>query len=147
MLERINLIIKTNKLSASQFADMVGVQRSSVSHVLSGRNKPSLEFIQKVLRKFPEIYSDWLLFGKGSMSNTTDLFSSVDDTVIEDNSSESHQDGKERAVPDVGPDKSKNVSDDTKSSKPPIAITPKAKDIIKVVLFYNDKTFSEYIPE
>lgn len=54
-------------LSPSQFADEIGVQRSGVSHILSGRNKPSLDFILKILTRFPEVDADWLLFGKGSM--------------------------------------------------------------------------------
>ena len=53
--------MKLNNLSASAFADKIEVQRSSISHILSGRNKPSLEFIQKVLTAFPKVSSDWLL--------------------------------------------------------------------------------------
>ena len=147
MLERINLIIKTNKLSASQFADRVGVQRSSVSHVMSGRNKPSLEFIQKVLRNFPEIYPDWLLFGKGSMSNTTDLFSSVDDTVPHDDIAEHSKESKNNKTLVSTTDNKEIVTDNNQVTKPPKAITSAAKKIVKVVLFYNDNTFSEYSPE
>ena len=53
-------------LSASGFADKIGVQRSSISHILSGRNKPSLEFVMKVLSSFDEVDLYWLLNGKGS---------------------------------------------------------------------------------
>ena len=49
--------MKLNSMTASQFADEIGVQRSSVSHILSGRNKPSLEFIQKVMNRFPKVDS------------------------------------------------------------------------------------------
>ena len=52
-------------LSASAFADKIGVQRSSISHILSGRNKPSLEFVMKVLSSFDEVDLYWLLNGKG----------------------------------------------------------------------------------
>ena len=76
MLDRISLILRTKNISAAQFADKIDVQRSSISHVLSGRNKPSLEFIQKILKSYPEIRPDWLLFGKGPMLiKETDLFS------------------------------------------------------------------------
>ena len=64
MIDRISLLIKAKNLSAAQFADEIGVQRSSISHLMSGRNKPSLDLIQKTLQKFPEISSEWLLFGK-----------------------------------------------------------------------------------
>lgn len=54
------------QLSAASFADSIGVQRSSISHLLSGRNKPSLEFVLKVVKTFPEVNLYWLLNGKGS---------------------------------------------------------------------------------
>lgn len=68
MIDRIQKIIQQKKLSSSGFADMIGVPRSTISHLLSGRNNPSLEFIQKVLDAFPEINTDWLIRGKGPMN-------------------------------------------------------------------------------
>ena len=67
MIDRILEILKIKNLSPAQFADMISVQRSSISHLISGRNKPSLEFIQKILHTFPEVNTDWLLSGKGEM--------------------------------------------------------------------------------
>src|SRR5438094_80611 len=67
MKERIEKILESFSLSPSRFADDVGIQRSGISHILSGRNKPSLELIQKVLLKYPEINSDWLVQGIGPM--------------------------------------------------------------------------------
>ena len=67
MLKRIALILQTQNLTVSQFADRIGVQRSALSHVLGGRNNPSLDFVTKILRTFPEIRSQWLLFGEGKM--------------------------------------------------------------------------------
>lgn len=67
MKDRIQKILDEENISASKFADVLGVQRSSISHILSGRNKPSLDFVQRILQKFPEINSDWLLFGKGDI--------------------------------------------------------------------------------
>jgi len=75
MNSRIQLILKTKNISASKFADEIGVQRSSISHILSGRNNPSLDFIQKTLMRFPDISPDWILTGKGSMYMQPDLFS------------------------------------------------------------------------
>jgi len=72
MNDRILLILKTQNLSSSQFADEIGVQRSSISHILSGRNNPSLEFVTKILKRFPDINSEWILFGKGSMYRESD---------------------------------------------------------------------------
>ena len=67
MNDRIKLIIESRNLTASKFADEVGVQASSISHILSGRNKPSLEFIQKILYAYPDINYEWLISGKGTM--------------------------------------------------------------------------------
>ena len=63
LIDRFKYLMKLNNLSASAFAEKVGVQPSSISHVLSGRNKPSLEFVQKVLAQFPNVSADWLLTG------------------------------------------------------------------------------------
>jgi len=80
MVDRIQLILKVNNLTASRFADEIGVQRSSISHILSGRNMPSLDLIQKILKRFPEIDSEWLLNGKGTMMKNPapDLFNMVE---------------------------------------------------------------------
>jgi transcriptional regulator with XRE-family HTH domain len=65
-IKRLEKIIQYYGLTASSFAEKISVQRSSISHILSGRNKPSLEFIMKVLYSFPEVDLYWLLNGKGS---------------------------------------------------------------------------------
>jgi len=76
MTDRISLLIKAKNLSAAQFADEIGVQRSSISHLMSGRNNPSLDLIQKTLQRFPEVSTEWLLFGKGEMVHELNLFDS-----------------------------------------------------------------------
>lgn len=68
--ERIQKIIEHFSLSASEFADEIGVQRSNISHILSGRNKPSLDFIMKTKKRFPELQWDWIIDGKGEMTAT-----------------------------------------------------------------------------
>lgn len=65
--KRIEKVINDSKLSFSEFADLIEVQRSSISHIISGRNKPSLDFIEKIKSKFPDIEWDWLITGKGDM--------------------------------------------------------------------------------
>ena len=67
MKERILKILSNENLSATKFADLIGVQRSSISHIISGRNKPSYDFISKTLEKFPDINAEWLINGKGNM--------------------------------------------------------------------------------
>lgn len=61
--DRIRLILKANNLTSSEFADKIGVKRSNLSHVLSGRNKPGLEFLAKIIESFPNVNASWLLTG------------------------------------------------------------------------------------
>jgi predicted transcriptional regulator len=65
-IKRLEFILDYYSLTASGFADKIGVQRSSLSHLLSGRNKPSLDFILKILEFFPEIDLYWILNGQGN---------------------------------------------------------------------------------
>lgn len=67
MKDRILQFLAAEKLSAAEFADKIGVQRSSISHILNGRNYPSANFIQKMLMAFPDLNSRWLLIGNGAM--------------------------------------------------------------------------------
>lgn len=71
MVDRIREILNAHHLSPTQFADMIGVARPIVSHILSGRNKPSLEVVQKIVAAFPELSLPWLLSGTGSMEAST----------------------------------------------------------------------------
>ncbi len=67
MVERIRALIQAKQLSTTQFADAIGVARPVVSHILSGRNKPSLEVFQKILTAFSDLSTEWLLHGTGTM--------------------------------------------------------------------------------
>lgn len=67
MINRINLILRAKNITARQFAEEIGIQPSGMSHILGGRNNPSLDFAVKVLRRYPEIDANWLLLGKGAM--------------------------------------------------------------------------------
>ena len=69
-IKRLEIVLDYYNLSASAFADKINVQRSSLSHLLSGRNKPSLDFIIKVIEVFPEVDLYWILNGKGSFPKT-----------------------------------------------------------------------------
>ena len=60
---RLKEILRSQSINASEFAKKINVQRSSISHILSGRNKPSLEIVTKICKEFPEIDIEWLIFG------------------------------------------------------------------------------------
>ena len=103
--------------TASSFADKIGVQRSSISHILSGRNKPSLDFVLKVLAQFPEVELYWLLNGKGSFPNTPE--------PISDNS----------LAKGISVQKTESIHQISKNT---------SKDIKRIVIFYNDGTFENF---
>lgn len=73
---RLKKILENHQLTASLFADKIGVQRSSISHILSGRNKPSLDFVLKVTKAFSDVDIYWLLNGKGHYPSAVDNHSS-----------------------------------------------------------------------
>lgn len=73
---RLKKILENHQLTASLFADKIGVQRSSISHILSGRNKPSLDFVLKVTKAFSDVDIYWLLNGKGHYPTAVDNHSS-----------------------------------------------------------------------
>jgi transcriptional regulator with XRE-family HTH domain len=76
--ERISLIIKNNHMTPSAFADRIGANRSSISHVLSGRNKPGLDLLEKIVQHFPDINCYWLLTG---VTNVNSDFQSIGSQV------------------------------------------------------------------
>ncbi len=173
MLERINLILKSRNLNAAQFADEIGVQRSSISHILTGRNNASLDFLLKVLKRYPEIDTDWLLTGKGVMIRSTSVISGKPDETNENVSDNSTifplnpeiQKGFNRQTNiteernrEIGimreekhsESENQSFTDMEKQNKKPderVNDTGSARQIEKIVIFYSDKTFTEYKPE
>jgi DNA-binding XRE family transcriptional regulator len=70
MENRIQNIIDKYGLSSNAFAKEIDVNRSTISHILSGRNKPSIEVLQKILKRFPDVSANWLLLGQGAIDDT-----------------------------------------------------------------------------
>jgi len=77
---RLKKVMTYYNESAASFSEKIGVQRSSISHILSGRNKPSLEFIMKVLSSYDEVDLYWLLNGKGDFPKTTTQEKTIEPT-------------------------------------------------------------------
>lgn len=82
IVERIGKIIEENNLSASSFAKMIGVQRSSISHILSGRNNPSLDLLLRIHNAFNYISLEWLILGHNSMEKTLEEIQNVDKSEL-----------------------------------------------------------------
>lgn len=143
MKDRINQLLNSEGLSASKFADIIGVQRSSMSHILSGRNNPSLDFIQKIMRSFPNISGDWLISGSGEMTKNQAPVSLFEEVIKDENPA---------PYPTSQPPKLKKDTIESTHNKPnqspelDMSAFVSGKKIEKVVVFYTDKTFREYNP-
>ena len=136
--DRIFKILNEENLSSSKFADIIDVQRSSISHIISGRNKPSLDFIQKVLINFPQIYPDWLIIGKGEMYLKPQQKELTFDTPFtkDDTQNEKLSPLKEETQT-ISSINIENVNENL----------PKVRNIDKIVVFYDDGTFEELNPK
>ena len=82
MNERLLRFLEAENISQAQFADSIGVARASISHIVSGRNKPGFDFIERTARRYPALNIEWLITGKGKMYSAQEeeesLFSPVD---------------------------------------------------------------------
>lgn len=130
--KRLKKVIEYYDLSASAFADKLGVQRSSISHILSGRNKPSLEFVMKILSNFPEVELYWLLNGKGSFPKLTASENVSTATPI--STPKTTQTTVQQSLP----------LEEKITSTIPSNISTNGKAIDKIVIFYTDGTFEAY---
>ena len=133
MIERILELMKDKNLTPSQFADEIGIQRSGMSHLISGRNKPSLEFIMKVLKRFPDVKAEYLLYGTSEILKTS---KSADGSEFIPKFSGTLFDQPEIEENKPEPMPQRQVKRERADRK-----------IEKIVLFYNDRTFREYEPE
>lgn len=128
--KRLEKILEYYALSAAAFAEEIDFNRSTISHLLSGRNKPSLEFVMKLYQKFPEVDMDWLLFGKGT-------FPSTSENIIEPK----NENQKKPVSEEKSPDLFSQEKVGTKSMEPSNQNT---KEIERIVIFYKDGSFNVY---
>jgi transcriptional regulator with XRE-family HTH domain len=112
--DRLKKVMTFHHLTASLFADKIAVQRSSISHILSGRNKPSLDFILKVTTTFVDVDIYWLLYGKGSF-------------------------------PKVAESKQRTPTPSLLNTEQASGSNSSSKKIQRIVVFYSDGTFEEYV--
>jgi transcriptional regulator with XRE-family HTH domain len=167
MKDRITLFLASEGISPAEFADKIGVQRSSVSHVLNGRNYPSASFIQKMLGSYKTLNPRWLLLGEGIMSdtkstsvNTPTLFSvpSVTESTKTPVSSVKDNDLSKNDLINQLSDNiiDKQSSTDgsnqqlkqnlTQSMSELVNTSIDNKEVERIVLFFKDKTFTAYTP-
>jgi transcriptional regulator with XRE-family HTH domain len=142
MKDRILEFLKTENKSSALFAEEISVQASSISHILSGRNNPSLDFVIKMLKKYPSLSTDWLLFGKGDMyrdSKQQDLFVTVTPESGKHNGPQIEID-----LDNFPGDQGFKQLDESYGLKEIKSLTD--KHTVRIVCFYDDDTFKEYNP-
>lgn len=122
--KRLTILMNYYDLPAALLADKIDVQRSSISHILSGRNKPSLDFVLKILKAFPEVELFWLLNGVGKFPAETE---------------------KKEVAPTLF--KNENVIDIKEAVKESeIVANVSSNEIERIVIFFKDGTFKNYKP-
>lgn len=140
MKDRVRKLLLNEGLTSGAFADEIGVQRSSLSHILNGRNNPSLDFVIKTKNRFQKLNLSWLLLGEGEMYlsdnqvNVTEKKSVSSTLNIFDNLSE---ESKTQTVPELI--ESRDITDVDDNS-----ILPQ---VDQIVIFYSDNSFDTYRPK
>lgn len=144
MRERIKMVMDREGLTPAKFAEEIGIQRSAMSHIMNGRNNPSLDVLVKILERFTYVDSDWLLFGKGNMirnliQNEPDLFTNTPINPPE-----------VQVVPENR--KEIRVGTPVNGVKQPvieriIQEEKLSRNVSKIMIFYSDNTFDTFVPE
>ncbi len=145
MTDRIVEIIKQEGITPSAFADNIGISRASMNHILNGRNNPSLDVVTRILTKYPEINSDWLLSGKlpkYKMEKSIlqpDLFTEipVETPKVPE---------EKKYVKEIGV-KAPEKAVDLPLNQEIKVVQTTSKKIDKIMIFYSDNTFESFSPD
>jgi transcriptional regulator with XRE-family HTH domain len=155
--ERIEKIMLKEEMNSAIFATEIGIQGSTLSHILNGRNNPSLDVLKKILNRFRTVSSDWLILGVGSMyrvekqSQTPTLFDSLDENITKSSTLESNLVEKNISASLYNQQKTtplQEVPVQTPSETPHSAFIPlieqSSKAVRKIIVYYTDNTFQEF---
>ncbi len=123
--QKIMQLVEALSIPYAQFADLVDVSRPIISHIITGRNKPSLEVIQKIMTRFPELGYKWHLDGEVL---PMDQISRIQVNRMDLQASE------EKQLPSGTPSRSNSTSNESE------------KKVVRILVFYDDNTFSEFKP-
>ena len=136
--ERLAHILRAKNLTASQFAELMEIQPSNVSHLLNGRNKPSIDFLIKLKEIFPEYNFDWIIMGKKPITiNDPNPVSSDNDDIRFDD----EEDKRVMEFDDIDekiPVTEKNIVEENIDNQ---IIMKNNQKIEKIIVCYSDKTF------
>ena len=139
MKDRIAHIIRAKNLTAAEFALRLGIQPSNISHLLSGRNNPSLDFIKKLKETFPEYSLEWIIFGRGPIT-VSEPFAPV--TPIEPVSPDTIHSNPEESIVE------EKVFEQPKDEETPTELSPSTSiaTLKQIILVYSDNTFEQISP-
>ncbi len=140
--DKIKLILESTSLTSSIFADEIGVQRSSISHILAGRNKPSLDVVQKIIKRFPDFGVNWILEDENLpiLSKEPNISKSMD--YQEKTDRLSYKPTPEVLTARTTPQKELKET----NVMPPKTTVLKERTAVKLMVLYSDGTFQEFNP-
>ena len=143
MKERLQEFLKAENKTSAQFAEEIGVQASGISHILSGRNNPSLDFVLKMLEKYRFISTDWLLFGKGAMYKDLKM-----QTLFEDEQLSSRKEDPKLTKNELYSSEFGFVNSEKEEVKTETVVPSqnRSTSIKKIVWFYDNNSFEEFFP-
>lgn len=137
--EKIKQILIEKNISPSLFADEIGIQRSSISHILAGRNKPSLDIVQKIIRRFPEIGLNWIMDDESLPADSYE-FQEKHASYAPVNERKTHYstalESNRKYAPNTG-----RVRDNVVANE---IVSRQDKSVERILIFYNDGTFQEF---
>ena len=140
MKDRIAHIIRAKNLTAAEFALRLGIQPSNISHLLSGRNNPSLDFVKKLKETFPEYSLEWIIYGTGPITESTPFVERPTPTVI--GATDENQTETVENVASESPFAPETDSEE----RPFLPSSPSAAPLEKIILVYSDDTFKVLSP-
>ena len=154
---RLQRFLELEQLSPARLADILGIQRSGISHILSGRNKPGYDFLYKMTQKFPTLNIDWLISGKGKVykeqaqqpyqeqiepkSKERDLFSQNDTDLPEQGNLHHSVKDEEDIRENLSSQPNENRINEAQERE-----VAEKKSLIKMILVYSDGTFKDFNP-
>jgi transcriptional regulator with XRE-family HTH domain len=140
MKDRLQKLIENMNLTPSRFADEVGLQRATISHILNGRNNPGLDAIQRILNRFREINATWLITGKGTMYQHQPEVASKEPSLFNENETfEVHRPVAVKNEQEKGDKFAQPVLNEMRTNKDSVRVK-------KIAVFYSDNTYEEFIP-
>ena len=170
MVDRIKQIMEMCDATPAQFATELGINRSNLTHVFSGRNQPSLDLTRKILETFPEVKAEWLIMGTGPMTKSDELKmnkeQNIESTTDQPLNLTENKNNREKSIEKME-EKNESIEDSKaadrtkednrseqgqtkekleRTSCPPL-FTDHKKEVKKMILIYNDHTFEVYYPQ